>query len=359
MALAVASPGAISGCDPVTYAQGDGYVRSYVGTFEPRELVVVFVAAGFVEANADALVAASHATTLSKDLGSYTYLVETELGYGLQEVADLFDLDAQVESCSPNPLVYAETFGSHMLANEDALADRCWLRGDAAELQSVAYEFSVRVRGLYEGEASPGIGIMDVTSVEILGERIVQKGGTVTVVDRGGGDLAVILVDALREEAWELTGTVAAAMTGLGGSLVSVHGAELLPNLDSRAGGLELRATSYDEITNESDVRTLMGTALATLTYDAGSDIWFLPVELAPGALVRPPGLTAAAVDTNGYLLLIDEDPGAAWPHTARIVFVDSASPATPNVLFVDVPAASLEVRDASGERVSGPWVLY
>jgi hypothetical protein len=339
---------AVPSCDQTTHAQATGYVTSYVDTLEPRQLVVTFVSAGNIGA-AQAVVNPTGATVLSYNAGTLTGLVETPLGYSLDEmIADLEAL-AGVNSAMPNYILHADTFGTHMLVSEDGTRDVAWLSDRGAGLQAVSYEFIVRAHGTRVGGAPDGVAIMDVESVEITGDRVVQKGGALTLVDRSGDGLGTIaiLVDDLRGEEWELVGTVAADIvaTVADGSLISVTGSELLPGTASRAGGLSMRAAS-------------------DLTYDSGSDIWFVPIELASGSVVKilaEFGLPAESVtlDASGYLLFIDEAPGTAWPHTAQIVFVKTADPNAPVGLFTDRPATSLRIWDATGEEINGPWVVY
>jgi hypothetical protein len=370
LACVVALTAAVPSCDQTTHAQATGYVTSYVDTFEPRQLVVTFVdAADIGEAQAIVDVVSTDATVLSYNAGTRVGLVETPLGYSLDEISTgLEALTSDVVSAIPDYVLHADTFGTHMLVSEDGTRDVAWLSDRGAGLQAVAYEFIVRVHGTRVGGAPDGVAIMDVESVEITGDRVVQKGGALTLVDRSGDGLGTIaiLVDDLRGEEWELVGTVAVdiAATVADGSLISVTGSELLPGTASRAGGLSMRAASYVVVTGEATARTVVTDALDDLTYDSGSDIWFVPIELASGSVVKilaEFGLPAESVtlDASGYLLFIDEAPGTAWPHTAQIVFVKTADPNAPVGLFTDRPATSLRIRDATGDEINGPWVVY
>jgi hypothetical protein len=203
---------------------------------------------------------------------------------------------------------------------------------------------------------------MDVESMEIVSDHVIQRGGTVSFIDRTADTLGfkVILTDDLRGEAWELVETVAEEIKDLvsPGTLISVSGTELAPSDTSFAGGLSLRVATYAELTDEeADARFVIAEALDDLTYSPSSDIWFLPVEFASGTIVRAPNVFGTTLDASGYLVFIDEDPTAAWPHAAQIVFVKTADPHAPVVIFNDLAATSLFIKNADGEVINGPWV--
>ncbi len=368
LALAGALSAAIPGCDPTIYAQATGYVKSYVDSFEPRHLVVEFDSAADM-ATAQAIVDGVSTDAIVTDYNDVTHvgLVETPPGYSLDEISTGLELlTSDVVSAIPD---YVSASGTHLLVSEGGTREIAWLRELGFDLQAVAYEYIVRVSGAYDGQAAGGVGVMDVESLEIVSDRVVRKGGTVTLVVRGVGDTVVVLVDALRDEAWELVGTVADVIAGavLDGTLISVTGTELLPSLTSRAGGLSVSVASYDDLDAEEVIaRTLVDTALLNLDpLPGGTDeIWFLPVELASGAVVTILAefdLPAVSVplSESGYLVFIDGLPGTAWPHAARIVFVKTADATTPTVLFPDRPAMSLSIKDAAGDPVTGPWVVH
>ncbi len=360
-AIAVA---VLLGCEPIPDTEAEGYVTPYINTFAPRQLMVWFKD-GVTEAEAETVISATGSTVSHGPIITERYLIETPLGYSLQEINDTLEADPLVDFCVPNFYMYIATFGFYGLMAEDASAMTYWLRESGVDLQSVACEYIVRVRGFYEGEANEGIGIMKVTSVEILRDRVVRWGGTITLIDRGSDGVAVVLVDGLQGKAWELLGPVAEEIAGLSdidGALISVRGCERPDSFTSRAGGRELRVVSYELVSGLDDVRLLVSEALNYVTYASGSSIFFLPIEMGPGTVIRPPdgsGQETLTLDKTGYLVFIDEEPDAPWEHPAKIVLVETGDPTQPAVLFTDLPAWWLHIRDPAGSQIAGPWVEY
>ncbi len=357
----------ISGCigGPEPDTEAEGYVTSYVNTFMPRQLMVWFVD-GTSETDAEAVIATSGSSVLWSDPIDPIYmLIGTPLGYSLLEINDTLEADPLVDFCLPNFIGYFDTFGFHGLMAEDGSAMSYWLRESGVDLQSVAYEYIVRVRGFYQGEANEGVGIMNVTSVEILRDRVVRRGGRITLIDRGSDGVAVVLVDGLQGKAWELLGPLAQEIAGLSsveGAVISVRGCERPESVTSRAGGRELRVVSYELVSGLDDVRLLVSEALNYVTYASGSNIFFLPIEMGPGTVIRPPddsGQQTVTLDKTGYLVFIDEEPDAWWEHPAKIVFVEAGDPTQPDILFTDLPAWWLHIRDPAGNQIAGPWVEY
>jgi len=363
-ALAVAAPG----CDLTTHAQATGFVRA-ADTFEPRGLEVIFEN-GTDSAAADGIVAGLGigATLDSFVLGPPPVgIVETPLGYSLNETSVLLEAEIGVVSASEVSVPYVGAPTEYLLVSEDGAREVAWLREGGTDLSPLEYEYVVRVEGTHDVLGGTDIGVLDVESIEVTGDRVVQKGGTITLVARGGPLPVVNLVDEFREEAWELVGTVAdeiAALPALDGALISVTGTELPPSLTSYAGGLSLEATAYADLTaDETTARALVTTALANLDPlpDSGDDVWFLPIELTAGAVASVPAeldlfAAASTISEDGYLFFVDNTHATPqW----QIVFVKSADATTPAVLFSGHPLTSLKVTDAAGEMVTGPWVVY
>lgn len=366
-ALAAASPG----CDLTNYAQATGYVRA-ADTFEPRRLDVEFTSANdIVAAQAVVDLVSTDATVLTFDAGPPRVgVVETPLGYSLDEMITDLEALAGVVSAAQDPLPYPGAPTGYLLMSEDGMREVAWLREGGVVLSPLEYEFVVRVEGTHDALAGTDVGVLNIESVTAAGDRVVQKGGTITLVDRSGDGLGtkVVLVDDLREKAWEIVGDSAlvSEIIALGdGALVSVTGTELAPGLTSYAGGLSLSVVSYDELTTTevNDIRTLVGTALPNLgpAPDSGDEVWFLPIELTEGAVASVPAeldlfAAASTISENGYLVFVDYDDPTP---PSQIVFVKTALPAEPVVLFSGHPLTSLKVTDAAGEVVTGPWVSY
>jgi len=368
---ACALAAAVPGCDLSTYAQATGYVRA-ADTFSPRRLDVEFTSAGDIAA-AQAVVdlVSTDATVLTFVAGPPRVgLVETPLGYSLEEMIVDLEVLAGVVSASQilDPYVGAPT--EYLLVSEDGTREVAWLNGDAGELQAVEYQKIVRFEGTHDLGGAASIGVLNIESIEVEGDRVVQKGGTLTVVDRTAdvaGWYVAVLVDDLRKEAWEIAddSAVVSEIIALGdGTLISVTGTELAPSLTSYAGGLSVRAGTYADLTaDEATARALVTTALANLDPlpDSGDEVRFLPIELAAGAVASVPAeldlfAAASTISENGYLVFVDYDDPTP---PSQIVFVKTALPAEPVVLFSGHPLTSLKVTDAAGEIVTGPWVSY
>ncbi len=359
-AIAVA---VLSGCEWIPDTEAEGYVTSHENTFVPRQLMVWFVG-GTSETDAEAVIATSGSSVFRFYTSSL--LIETPLGYSLQEIEAALEAHPLVYFCVINAIGYeCVPSGSHRLMAEDGSGQTYWLREGRVDLQSVAYEYVVRVRGFYEGESNQGVGIMKVTSVQILRDRVVRWGGTITLIDRGSEGVAVILVDGLQGKAWELLGPVAEEIAGLAdvdGALIGVRGCERPVSLTSRAGGRELRVVSYELVSGLDDVRLLVSEALNRVTCAFGSRSFFLSIELGPGVVMRFPdgsGQQTVTLDKTGYLVFIAEEPDAPWEHPAKIVLVETGDPTQPAILFTDLPAWWLHIRDPAGSQIAGPWVEY
>ena len=229
-------------------AEATGYVVSLVDTFQPRQLFLIFEE-GTPEDDMLAVIQSAGATVLSQNPARpQNFLVETPLGYSLQEIHDHLESDSRISVCMPNFLMYIDTWGTHILMAEDGSGQLYWFAGTGTDaLQEVALEYIVRVRGFHRGEDPEGVPIMDVQSVWPLRERVVQKQGTITLIDRGSEGVVVILIDD-DGDAWELLGELAeeiAALPGIEGADIAVDGCERHVSVTSRAGGLEFRVTSY------------------------------------------------------------------------------------------------------------------
>jgi len=368
-ACACALAAAIPGCDLTTYAQATGFVRP-ADTLEPRWLEVTFDG-GTDQTAAEGIAASTSCTLISFVPGTPPVgIFETPLGYSLTEkIAELTGTSgvsgAPVEVLD----VYPSPLASYILVSEDGMREVAWLNGDAGELQAVEYQKIVRFEGTHDLGGAASMGVLNIESIEVTGDRVVQKGGTLTVVDRTAdvaGWYVAVLVDDLRGEAWEIVGDSAlvSEIIALGdGTLVSVTGTELAPSLTSYAGGLTLSAASYADLTaDEATARALVTTALTNLdpVPDPGDDVRFLPIKLTAGAIASVPvelDLFAAAstISEDGYLVFVD-NTNATPPW--QIVFV-KAVPGEPVVLFGGHPLTSLRVKDAAGDSVNGPWVVY
>lgn len=228
-------------------AEATGYVVSLVDTFQPRQLFLIFEE-GTSEADAEAVIAATDSTVLNYTPSRRHYLIETPLGYSLQEIHDQLESDSRISVCMPNFLMYIDTWGTHILMAEDGSGQLYWFAGTGTDaLQEVALEYIVRVRGFHRGEDPEGVPIVDVQSVWPLGERVVRKGGTITLIDRGSEGVVVILIDD-DGDAWELLGELAeeiAGLPGIEGAEIAVDGCERHVSVTSRAGGREFRVTAY------------------------------------------------------------------------------------------------------------------
>ena len=92
------------GCEKEPDTEATGYVGSLVDTFRPRQLVVWFED-GTPESDMEAVVQATGSTVISHAPGSTHYLIETPLGYCLQEIHDEIESDLRVTVCMPNLLM--------------------------------------------------------------------------------------------------------------------------------------------------------------------------------------------------------------------------------------------------------------
>ncbi len=234
---------------PVTLTisiQAEGYVARCTQTmFSPRELGVEALD-GTSEAEMEAVIASTGSTVVSHAPGSAWYGIKTPLGYGLQEVMDDLLAEPCVSSCSPSWINICG-LAPYLLMAEDGSGTLWPLAGGVDPgLEDVVLEYIVRVRG--REVDIDGIPYLDVTSLDIIRDRVLEKRGTIALVDRGSEEVVVILVEE-SGAAWELLGPVAeeiAALSDVDGKTATIHGCERPLSLTSRAGGLELRVTSYE-----------------------------------------------------------------------------------------------------------------
>lgn len=226
--------------------EAEGYVVDLYPPYPPRQLFAWYES-GTAEADAQAAIAATGSTVIEHAPGSTDYLIETPLGKSLQEVMD------ELESNPSFPATVTDAgdgiidalFYYELMAEEES--GRVWYLTGGSFLRDVELEYVVRVRGSKRWTAVDGTPVIDPVSADILRDRVVQKHGTIALVDRGAEGTVVILVED-SGDAWELLGVLAgeiAALSGIDGAGVTVDGCERPVSLTSRAGGLELRVTSY------------------------------------------------------------------------------------------------------------------
>lgn len=238
--------GCVDNVDPKFSSEASGYIISLVGDFEPRQLILIFED-GTGEKEAQEKIAGTDSIVLQHTSGTIRYLIETPLGKSLREIMDHLSENKPSISISPNFITHSNCYGTYILMTEDESEQLYWLNDLGAGLQSVALEHTIRVRGDCIGQDPSGIPVMDAGWVEILGDRVVQKHGTITLVDRGFGETVVILMDD-SGAAWELLGPVAdeiADIPNIQESSITVNSCERPPSLNSRVGGLEIRVVAY------------------------------------------------------------------------------------------------------------------